>query len=119
MFSNHYPCEFDVNGQTYYSSEQFIQASKATSCNDDVTHAKITKAKTAKECTFLGSKVKGLVPQRWERDHAALATYTAMINKFGQNDKLKCKLQNTGNKHIVEACQDNFWGCGFRLSDDE
>ena len=43
-FNNMYPSEFQTNGITYTSSEQYIQSQKAVLFNDDTTESRILAA---------------------------------------------------------------------------
>ena len=44
---------------------------------------------------------------------------TAMTAKFNQHELFRKALINTGDRKLVEASIDKFWGCGRRLDDPE
>ena len=44
-YSNFHLSVFKMNAETFYNIEQYIQADKAASCNDDITKAKIMMTK--------------------------------------------------------------------------
>ena len=49
-YSNFRPCSFVIDGQTYHSSEQYIQYQKALTFGDSYVANKILKTDTAIEC---------------------------------------------------------------------
>ena len=49
-FSNFHECNFEVNGRTYHSSEQFIQNAKANYFGDRETASRIMSRSNAFEC---------------------------------------------------------------------
>ncbi len=57
--------------------------------------------------------------QEWET-HSEDIGYTAVLNKFQQNQDLHKYLMDTGEKLLVEASvYDTLWGIGLRLDDPE
>ena len=41
--------------------------------------------------------------------------FNLMLSKFQQNESIKIKLLNTGNKKLYEAVKDKHWGIGYSL----
>ncbi len=105
-----------MDNTPYYHNEQFIQRGKAVLFNDDVTAARIMKERNPVNCMRLGDRVKGFIPQRWEKEAPGIAKQGALA-KFHQNEFAKKHLLKSGNKKIVEASRDSFWGIGLRLTD--
>ena len=50
-------------------------------------------------------------------DEKTLIYKIPVLNKFSQNDTCKQALLHTGDKVIVEAFPDRFWGSGVKLKD--
>ena len=64
-FSNFHPANFIYKGQTYHSSEQFIQHTKAQFSNDQETANHILNTHSALACKQLGYLVKNFHQQDW------------------------------------------------------
>ena len=115
VFSSFHKANFKVSGETFNCAEQYIQAAKAKSCDDDYSHHKIMSMKDPREMKHQGSRHRNFVPQKWECDKARETAHTAVKNKFQQNNLLAAKLKETAGKTIVEASREVPWGCGVGL----
>ena len=113
-FSNFYPAKFTYKGQSYHSSEQFIQHTKAQYCNDQETAEWVMNTQSALACKQLGYMVKNYNRQNWV-DSIETLCKDGIRAKFEQNPPLLRVLLNTGNKMIVESSKDNVWGTGIPL----
>ena len=85
--SNFHPAKFSFNGETYISSEQFIQATKASFFGDTDTHTKIMGCKTLFDCKQLSWSIQNVDTQKW--DAVAMNVCEPGIReKFVQNPHL-------------------------------
>ena len=115
-FSNFHPSEFVKQSVKYSCNEQFIQASKAELFDDDFTHAQIMKTKCPYEMKRLGNTVQNFERPKWT-NVAQKVALEACMEKFSQNHELRNALMETGDKILVEASTDRFWGVGISLHD--
>ena len=116
-FSNFHKSSFKHDGRSYSCAEQFIQSQKAEKYNNDAAKTKIMLACDPREMKHIGNNIRGYVQQEWECDYARNVAHIAVLNKFSQNDICKQALLHTGDKVIVEASPDRFWGSGVKLKD--
>ena len=107
-FSNFYPVKFNHQGQSYHSSEQFIQYTKAKYCNDQETAEHIMNTRSALTCKQLGYTVQNYNHQSWIDSLGIRA-------KFEQHPALLRALLNTSDKIIIESSKDDIWGTGIPL----
>jgi hypothetical protein len=59
----------------------------------------------------IGRNIKGFDRHAWQTQAPHLII-PELVEKFLQNDKCKFMLLDTGDKQIVEATKDTFWGAG-------
>ena len=118
LFSNFYAAKFNHQGQSYHSSEQFIQYTKAKYCNDSETAECIMNTCSALVCKQLGYTVQNynynFNHQSWIDSIEALCM-SGIRAKFEQNPALLRALLNTGDKIIIESSKDDIWGTGIPL----
>lgn len=101
----------------FFSVEQYMMYHKALLMKDFEICKKILNAKTCFECKKLGRKVKPWNEELW-KENRLLIVYDGVFFKFSQNEDLKNKLLNTGNKTLVEASRwDKIWGIGISKKD--
>ena len=94
----------------------YIQATKASLFDDDVTKSKIMRENNPYQIMKLGNRVRNFSHDRWcSQDRHVV--YTAIWHKFQQNDLLKNILLNTGTTLIAESSVDPYWGTGLQLYD--
>ena len=115
--SQWYPCEFEVDGQKYYTTEQFMMAQKALLFKDHETYEKIMAANDPRDFKALGRKVRNFDPETWnERKYQIVVK--GNIAKFSQNEELREFLLGTESRVLVEASPyDNIWGVKLALGD--
>lgn len=63
--SNFYPCQFDLDGHTFHSSEQYFMYRKAVQFNDVKSRQEILKERDPKVCKQIGRKVKNFDGHVW------------------------------------------------------
>ena len=116
--SNFHPAKFTYNGVAYISSEQFIQATKASFFGDTDTYTKIMGCKTSFDCKQMSWNIQNLDSQKW--DAAAMTMCEPGIReKFVQNPHLMDTLiRRTENKTIIECANDRLWGTGTALGEE-
>ncbi|MBO7596082.1 MAG: NADAR family protein [Bacteroidales bacterium] len=116
--SQWYACNFCVSGIKYFTTEQYMMASKALMFNDLDIYQKIFQAKTPQEFKKLGKLVKNYDDTVWNL-HKDRIVIEGNYAKFSQNPALKNFLLSTGNKILAEASPyDKIWGIGLEESDD-
>lgn len=108
FLSNFYPCEIEMDGIVYPSSEHAYQAAKT----DDVgERRKISKMKSAGEAKRAGKLIK--LRRDW-RSVSLNIMYNLLVQKFDKNKNpdLYTLLKQTGDQKLVEGNTwgDTFWG---------
>ena len=107
--SNFHRTPFNINGNKYHSSEQFIQQQKCIIFNDKNTESRIMVAETPLECKLIAKDIKNYDHERWKQVAKETCTL-GILAKFEQNPALAGLLRSTGSKRLVECCKDKDWG---------
>ena len=116
IFSNLYPCKFQIDNICYNSVEQYLQCQKAATFDDNLSQTRIMRETNMYKIKKFGSKIKCFNHEHWKRvKHQA--TYRAVCAKFSQNLTLKSVLLDTGTKLVAESSANLFWGTGLHLRD--
>ena len=114
--SNFFPALFVVDGQSYISNEQYIQAVKAKYFGDNDVYNQIMGCKTSSDCKEFSRKIKGVDYSKWETVAADICR-NGIREKFIQNPILmETLVHRTGSKHIIECTKDRLWGTGTALA---
>ena len=111
--SNLYKCNFTYQDQTYTSSEQFIQITKASLFpgNDDLIK-QMKGEHDPLQLKNLGKRVSNFNKKTWTEMAEGLL-YNGLKQKFIENDYCLDFLDSTGEKLIVEASpSDRLFGIG-------
>ena len=116
-YSNFHPSSFMIEGQTYHSSEQYIQYQKALTFDDSYVANKILSAETAIECKRLSYQINGVDTDLWHNEGYDMC-YEGIKEKFLQNDNLLSMLKTTAPKILAKATPDHLWGTGISLCDN-
>lgn len=117
VFSQFYPCRFELDGQVYHWAEQWMMAGKARLFDDEGSLQKIMAARSAQECKQLGREVANYDEARWNDVRFDMVTQGSAA-KFGQDAVLKDYLLATGDELLVESApQDRIWGIGLDRDD--
>ncbi|KAI0181674.1 hypothetical protein GGR52DRAFT_525692 [Hypoxylon sp. FL1284] len=94
-------------------AEHFMMFCKAGRFGDAETQKLVLATHDPKEQKRLGRLVKGFDPASWEEVKSAVVIAGNMA-KFGQNDRLKNLLLDTGDRLLAEASShDRVWGIGY------
>jgi ribA/ribD-fused uncharacterized protein len=133
QFSNFYPCELEVDTNTFRgnadlgvfngrvvltSSEQYLMLRKAICFDDAAAAVKIINSPSPARAKALGRGVKNYDDKVWACVRLGVMVDGLMI-KFAK-DPLKQYLLDTGDATIVEcAPNDKIWGIGLKVGDLE
>lgn len=124
IFSQWYPCDFEVDGVLYCCAEQYMMAMKALLFEDADTHERIMESESPRRQKALGRVVDGFDPDTWEEeDDSGIPRCWGIVwkgnhAKFTQNPALLALLLQTAGTTLVEASPtDTLWGIG-RAEDD-
>ena len=90
---------------------------KAKLFGDTKTTRKILTPKTALECKRLSHDIANYNHEQWKTE-ARVHCEEGIKAKFMQNIGLRSFLLNTGEKRIIECCNDKLWGTGVPLYDE-
>lgn len=108
---------FIIEDTVYNCCEKYMMLQKANYFNDKEIANLIINTNDPKEHKKLGRLVKNFDKKKWD-NIADFIVYKANYAKFSQNQHLKNKLLNTGNKIIVECSPyDTIWGNGLNITD--
>ncbi|TCO44708.1 NADAR family protein [Actinocrispum wychmicini] len=113
VFSQWYPVEFTVDGQSYRHAEQFMMAEKARMFDDAAALKRIMDSVEPMDAKKLGRTVRDFDQATWEAGRFDVVV-RANTAKFGQHPELRDFLVATGEKVLVEAApRDTVWGIGL------
>jgi ribA/ribD-fused uncharacterized protein len=116
-FSNWYPSEFTVNGNTFNCGEQYMMAEKAITFNDLVSLKDIMDEKSPAQQKAIGRQVRNFDAEVWTNVCYDLVR-VGLYEKFNQNPELKEYLLSKKGVTIVEASPyDRIWGIGYGADD--
>lgn len=118
-FSQWHKCKFNVDGQNFSSTEQYMMYGKAILFSDFEIAEQILNTKNVREQKNLGRLVKGFEKNIWDLN-APTIVYKGNKEKFKQNIEFKKLLMSTNGKTIVEASpDDNIWGIGLTAQEKD
>ncbi|MFJ4657896.1 NADAR family protein [Nocardia sp. NPDC088792] len=113
VFSQWWPVEFTVDGQTYGSAEHFMMGEKARLFGDEEIRARVLATVTPADAKRLGREVRGFDQETWVA-HRFDIVMRGSIAKFGQHEELRDFLLATADQVLVEAApRDTIWGIGL------
>lgn len=117
FLSNWYMSDFECNGVTFTSMEQYMMYNKAIVFGDEAIAKKILSTTDVSTIKQYGRQIKGYNDTIWN-GLRQLIVYEGCKQKFRQNDKLTRKLIET-EYHILAECavQDRIWGIGLSMND--
>lgn len=111
--SNFFPCKIKYNGIQYNSAEHAYQHTRATFLGFHSNAESARRAGKAEEAKRACSNL----PSSKEWDACKQKTMKDIVcAKFAQNLDLQGKLLSTGDRPLLEATYDSYWGCGFPLT---
>ena len=115
--SNFHKAKFTCSGETYHSSEQFIQKTKAEHFGENRVTEDIMHATTPLEYKRLARDITRYDHQEWS-NIAKSKCKPGITSKFQQNPALMNLLLSTGDVIIAETTYDKLWGTGVPLYHD-
>lgn len=105
--ANFFPTQLQLQGVAFNSSEQAFQYVKACRNNAPELASLILKSKNAVEAKRIGKGIE--IKPKWDRTKEEVMK-RILEAKFGTNPLLARKLVEIGNKTLVEATIDTYWG---------
>ncbi len=108
-FSNFSAHPFELDGQSWPTSEHYFQAQKF---EDEAYREQIRTANSPMIAARLGRSRAVPLRADWERvkDEVMLR---AVRRKFESHAEIRALLLSTGDEHLIEnAPNDSYWGCG-------
>ena len=85
--SNFHPCKFTLEGETFNSSEQYIQWTKAKYCGDKIAMDRILNCEDVADCKEVSWDITNLNRKGWVESAETLC-FEGIQAKFLQNDHL-------------------------------
>lgn len=116
--SNHYPCSFQIEDQTFTCVEQYLAFQKAKFANNRILARSAMDTDDPAEHKAILNQLKNLPREGWS-DRVEETILTAAWAKFSQNENLANFLVETHPLQIGEASRDTFWGVGHSLESAE
>ena len=117
FLSNWYLSDFQIDGITFTSMEQYIMYKKAICFKDENIANQILAEKNVVKIKELGRLVSGYDEHIWNGVRQIII-YEGLLAKFSQNEFLKGRLLDTKNSILAEcAVKDRIWGIGLSLTD--
>lgn len=113
FLSNFYPAPVKYNGIQFPTSEHCYQYNRVTFFgNQDAAYSARTAVSPQK-----AKQACARLPNSKEWDYTKYDKMKEIaFPKFAQNPSLRIKLLETGDRPLLEASYDSFWGCGYNLS---
>lgn len=117
-FSQWFPCDFEVDGVNYHTSEQYMMSQKALLFGDQEVYQQIMAADNPGDYKALGRKIHNFDEAVWNAHKFEIVT-AGNVAKFGQNREMLEYLLSTGDKIPVEASPyDGIWGVKLGIEDE-
>lgn len=116
--SNWYLSDFTVGGLTFSSMEQYMMYKKAEVFGDTGMMTAIRQTDDVGKIKAFGRMVKPFDTIVWN-GLRQIIVYEGLVAKYSQNEQLRQKLLQTGDRLLVEcAVQDKIWANGLSMKDD-
>ena len=117
FLSNWYLSDFQIDGITFTSMEQYMMYKKAICFKDENIANQILAEKKVAKIKELGRLVSDYDEHIWNGVRQIII-YEGLLAKFSQNEFLKGRLLDTKNSILAEcAVKDRIWGIGLSLTD--
>ncbi len=111
-------CPIKIDGDTYNSTEQYIQYKKAMLFDDYETAEWILQSDNPKEIKLLGNNVANYRHSRWLRVCDKVVA-KCVKEKFFTHTHASNALLATSERVIGEATSSTHWGIGISIENDE
>ncbi len=117
FLSNWYLSDFQIDGITFTSMEQYMMYKKAICFKDENIANQILAEKNVAKIKELGRLVSDYDEHIWNGVRQIII-YEGLFAKFSQNESLRSKLLDTKYSTLVEcAVKDRIWGIGLSMTD--
>jgi len=117
FLSNWFFSDFEVEGVTYSSMEQYMMHRKALTFGDAEIAERIMATDDFGQIKALGRQVRNFNTQIWNGIRQ-IVVYEGVLAKFRQNPHLKQQLLATGDAVLAEcAYGDRIWATGLGMED--
>ena len=100
--SNHFPCNFKLEGEKFNCLEQYLMIQKALLFSDQDSVLKISSTDNPVQQKRLGKSAANFKEDVW-RAEVSTILFKGLCAKFNENPHLGAFLLNTGDNEIVEA----------------
>lgn len=121
VLSNHYPCAFSIDGQSYTSTEQYLFHQKALKVGDNGAAKLVLMTENAADAKKVGERIEWNegIHGHWMK-FASDKLYEGNQKKYEHNQELRKYLFDTAPKSLVEANPyDSRWGVGLHHNDPD
>lgn len=116
--SNWYLSNFQADGMSFSSMEQYMMYRKACLFGDTPIADEILSTDNVGKIKALGRKVAGYDEIIWSGMRQVIV-YNGLLEKFRQNAELQKMLLETGTCILAEcAVKDRIWGIGLGMHDE-
>ena len=117
FLSNWYLSDFQIDGITFTSMEQYMMYKKAICFKDENIANQILAEKNVAKIKELGRLVSDYDEHIWNGVRQIII-YEGLFAKFSQNESLRSKLLDTKYSTLAEcAVKDRIWGIGLSMTD--
>ena len=117
FLSNWYLSDFQIDGITFTSMEQYMMYKKAICFKNENIANQILAEKNVAKIKELGRLVSDYDEHIWNGVRQIII-YEGLFAKFSQNESLRSKLLDTKYSTLVEcAVKDRIWGIGLSMTD--
>lgn len=118
VLSNHFPSEFNIGDEKFYSVEQYLAVRRATFSNHPEMLRKAQSARDPRQAKYVLNTLKEDRAEEWYEGIEEVLT-EGLRAKFSQNLHLRSFLINTNQLLLGEASKDPRWGVGMSLDNPE
>ncbi len=118
IFSNFRWAPINLDGMIYEMNEKFIQFSKARCFKDENTAALILELDNPFEIKKMGYQVRGFNKDKWDKEAVDVAM-KCNDRKYRVHYEMGQFLMSTHPRELAEASEEDPWGCGIKLNDDD
>lgn len=117
--SNWYLSDFEVDGISYSSMEQYMMYQKAKYFKDECMMDEILATDDVSRIKKLGRQVSNFNTTHWNGIRQ-IVVYRGAYEKFNQNPDLRQKLKSTGDAILAECARsDRIWAIGLPIDDED
>lgn len=112
FLSNMYPCKITYDNHTFPSAEHMYQYAKAMICNSQESSRRILNEPNPFVAKQLGTEVFSRNCDKKKFDNVKVYVMWCVLCQKFKDKTLVQLLLSTGNRELVEATRDPFWGAG-------